>query len=110
MGAPGASLIGASKSEPARIDSLDNRTARYSLYAAGAPVAQLDRAFDFGSKGCRFKSCRVRHTGLSAIWPLRGDVAAESRNLKSPSKNGIPEKFLEIENETVLRVMWRFRF
>lgn len=24
-----------------------------------APVAQLDRAFDFGSKGCGFKSCRA---------------------------------------------------
>lgn len=22
-----------------------------------APVAQLDRAFDYGSKGCRFESC-----------------------------------------------------
>lgn len=27
-----------------------------------ASVAQLDRAFDFGSKGCRFKSCRA-HQG-----------------------------------------------
>lgn len=26
-----------------------------------ASVAQLDRAFDFGSKGCRFESCRTRH-------------------------------------------------
>ncbi len=26
-----------------------------------APVAQLDRAFDYGSKGCKFESCRVRH-------------------------------------------------
>src|SRR6185369_1086925 len=30
-----------------------------------APVAQLDRAFDFGSKGCRFKSCRVRKCFLN---------------------------------------------
>ena len=26
-----------------------------------APVAQLDRASDFGSEGCRFKSCPVYH-------------------------------------------------
>ena len=26
-----------------------------------ASVAQLDRASDFGSEGCRFKSCRTRH-------------------------------------------------
>ena len=26
-----------------------------------APVAQLDRASDFGSEGCRFKSCPVHH-------------------------------------------------
>ena len=29
------------------------------LHHQRASVAQLDRAFDFGSKGCRFKSCRV---------------------------------------------------
>ena len=28
---------------------------------AGASVAQLDRASDFGSEGCRFKSCRMHH-------------------------------------------------
>ena len=26
-----------------------------------ASVAQLDRASDFGSEGCRFKSCRMHH-------------------------------------------------
>ena len=26
-----------------------------------APVAQLDRASDYGSEGCKFESCRVRH-------------------------------------------------
>jgi hypothetical protein len=26
-----------------------------------APVAQLDRASDFGSEGCRFKSCPAHH-------------------------------------------------
>ena len=26
-----------------------------------APIAQLDRAFDYGSKGCGFDSCWARH-------------------------------------------------
>ena len=26
-----------------------------------APLAQLDRAFDYGSKGCGFDSCWARH-------------------------------------------------
>jgi hypothetical protein len=29
--------------------------------ATVASVAQLDRASDFGSEGCRFKSCRMHH-------------------------------------------------
>jgi hypothetical protein len=28
-----------------------------------APVAQLDRASDYGSEGCRFNSCQARHFG-----------------------------------------------
>jgi hypothetical protein len=32
---------------------------------APAPVAQLDRAADFGSEGYRFESCRARHDGAS---------------------------------------------
>lgn len=31
-----------------------------------APVAQLDRASDFGSDGCGFKSCRARHLPVIA--------------------------------------------
>src|SRR5882762_3259069 len=30
--------------------------------SSAASVAQLDRASDFGSEGCRFKSCRTRHS------------------------------------------------
>src|ERR1051325_9986138 len=35
----------------------------FSRYADGrcASVAQLDRASDFGSEGCRFESCPTRH-------------------------------------------------
>ncbi len=35
---------------------------RGDLYIArpGASVAQLDRASDYGSEGCRFNSCRMR--------------------------------------------------
>ena len=32
----------------------------------GASVAQLDRASDYGSEGCRFNSCRMRHTYTTA--------------------------------------------
>ena len=28
-----------------------------------APIAQLDRAFDYESKGCGFDSCSARHCG-----------------------------------------------
>lgn len=28
---------------------------------AGAPIAQLDRALVYGTKGCRFNSCWARH-------------------------------------------------
>ena len=31
------------------------------IYQFDASVAQLDRASDFGSEGCRFKSYRTRH-------------------------------------------------
>ena len=27
-----------------------------------APLAQLDRASDYGSEGCRFESCEARHS------------------------------------------------
>ena len=33
-----------------------------------APVAQLDRVLDFGSRCCRFKSCRVRHSITRNAW------------------------------------------
>ena len=32
-----------------------------ALYLDFAPIAQLDRAFDYGSKGCGFNSCQARH-------------------------------------------------
>lgn len=32
-----------------------------------APLAQLDRAFDYGSKGCGFDSCMARHLNLMFV-------------------------------------------
>ena len=32
-----------------------------------APVAQLDRASDYGSEGCKFESCRARHL-IPILW------------------------------------------
>ena len=41
------------------------------LWVLIAPVAQLDRAFDFGSKGYRFNSCRA-HNNIKHLdfWPV----------------------------------------
>ena len=33
----------------------------YKYNHSDAPVAHLDRASDYGSEGCKFESCRVRH-------------------------------------------------
>ena len=48
---------------PDRSVIVSNSTLRENnlAFTESAPVAQLDRARDFGSRGCRFKSCRVRH-------------------------------------------------
>ena len=35
-----------------------------------APIAQLDRAFDYESKGHRFESCWVHHKPLTCFAPL----------------------------------------
>ena len=39
---------------------LRDRVPAYFRVSKDASVAQLDRASDFGSEGCRFKSCRMR--------------------------------------------------
>src|SRR5439155_13079416 len=48
-----------------------------------ASVAQLDRASDFGSEGCRFESCPTRHIikelRLSADWSLKTDVLSVAK-------------------------------
>jgi hypothetical protein len=33
-----------------------------------APVAQLDRAFDYESKGRKFESCRAHHKSFILLW------------------------------------------
>ena len=53
-----------------------------------APVAQLDRVLDFGSKGYRFESCRARHfSWLTDTKKLVNLVVAVTYplHLKSPS-------------------------
>jgi hypothetical protein len=40
-----------------------------------APIAQLDRAFDYGSKGCGFDSCWARHFILLSVALKTRDVA-----------------------------------
>ena len=39
---------------------LPSRSEAFMVFRNEASVAQLDRASDFGSEGCRFKSCRTR--------------------------------------------------
>jgi hypothetical protein len=57
-----------------------------------ASVAQLDRASDFGSEGCRFKSCRMHHFIFSASlkvkasWPARaGERWHEQASRRPPA-------------------------
>ncbi len=41
----------------------------YKVWALkGAPVAQLDRAFDYESKGRKFESCRAHQKPLIFFW------------------------------------------
>ena len=35
-----------------------------------APIAQLDRAFDYGSKGCGFRFCWARHLFRDVVHSL----------------------------------------
>jgi hypothetical protein len=45
--------------------SCAGRMGAVSFPALGAPIAQLDRASDYGSEGCRFNSYWVRHSPVS---------------------------------------------
>ena|SRR5258708_3713362 len=47
-----------------------------------ASVAQLDRASDFGSEGCRFKSCRTRHS----IYPTKSGILGTFLRSKAARK------------------------
>jgi hypothetical protein len=44
-----------------------SRAMQEAILIISAPVAQLDRAFDYESKGRRFDSCRAYHLSLSCL-------------------------------------------
>ena len=41
---------------------------QFEIYTQKVPIAQLDRALDYGSRGWEFKSSWVRHSGSSLVW------------------------------------------
>ncbi len=61
------------------------------LWCENVPVAQLDRVPDYGSGGCRFESCQVRHplrTGATVrlpVFPHQNESPA-----RRPHVNGAP--------------------
>ena len=54
------------------------------------PVAQLDRASDYESEGCRFDSCQARHFGECQIAGWSSLVARQAHNLKVVGSNPAP--------------------
>ena len=53
---------------------------------AGAPIAQLDRALVYGTKGCRFNSCWARHFSVSQT---RDKERGRSENLPRYLTTGV---------------------
>src|ERR1035438_5479052 len=59
-----------------------------------ASVAQLDRASDFGSEGCRFKSCRMRHILLGFYASLLSEKLRSS--IKSSNRDVLKRSVLPL--------------
>ena len=57
----------------------------HSIRPKYAPVAQLDRASDYGSEGLRFEFSRVRHL-FRHFWPLASNHIPPKVTNKSPAK------------------------
>ena len=60
------------------------------FFEESAPVAQLDRASDYESEGCRFDSCQARHYGRHQIAGWSSLVARQAHNLKVVGSNPAP--------------------
>jgi hypothetical protein len=58
-------------------------------HAKNAPVAQLDRALDYESRGQEFESLRARHyaTGLAGVCDFKLDSHSPAASLRLPIKN-----------------------
>ena len=61
-----------------------------------APIAQLDRAFDYGSKGCGFDSCWARHL-FRDVAQLGSalDLGSRGRRFKSCRPVQLIDKWLD---------------
>ena len=91
----GSNLVGTSKwgcggTVDARdLKSLGSNTVRVQIPPSPplifiyAPIAQLDRAFDYGSKGCGFDSCRARHHRDVAQLGSALDLGSRGHRFKS---------------------------
>ena len=62
------------------------------VFTAPAPLAQLDRASDYGSEGWRFKSSEARHSQNAG---LSSQVARQAHNLKVVGSNPTPATNLD---------------
>lgn len=78
-----------------------------------APIAQLDRAFDYESKGHRFESCWVHHEKpLTSFAPLRVFLLCFEKLRRKPFHRNIQyeKKFSKpAESSAPRRVSCRFR-
>ena len=67
------------------------------LSLAGAPIAQLDRALVYGTKGCRFNSCWARHFPSRAGWISNTPIAETTRVLRL-SEQAFPQFALSLHS------------
>lgn len=62
----------------------------YNIHLVRVPVAQLDRAPDYGSGGYRFDPCQVRHF-WTFVMGVRFALGGEYRSIDSQRSVGIKE-------------------
>ena len=70
-------------------------------FLGGAPIAQLDRALVYGTKGCRFNSCWARHSfpPQSSRIPRGPNDFRPSRCLISFLRHSAPKGAMTTQNE-----------
>jgi hypothetical protein len=83
-------------------------------HESAAPVAQLDRALDFGSSGCGFESCQVRpparttvSTRFSSLTAPHGEAGLSRRRSWGPPSSPATTTCLPGARTTCLAQRWR---